>query len=75
MSLLNLYASKPSTHQELLSVWSIYLTDLYMIEWLWVMVFNATFNNFSVIEWSKINERLHDTNFVLKKIQQTSNFN
>ena len=46
-----------------------------MIEWLWVMVFNATFNNFSVIEWSKINERLHDTNFVLKNIQQTSNFN
>jgi hypothetical protein len=38
MSLLNLYASKPSTHQELLSVWSIYLTDLYMIEWLWCLM-------------------------------------
>jgi hypothetical protein len=38
MSLLNLYASKPSTHHELLSVWSIYLTDLYMIEWLWCLM-------------------------------------
>jgi hypothetical protein len=66
MSLLNLMISKPSTHQELISDWSIYLTVLHMIGLSKMSERLHDMTSISVLFCPRTN---------WKKIQQTSNLN
>ena len=67
MNLLNIYVSRPSTHQERLFYWSIYLTVFHMI--------GRTKINERLCEMTPNRCYCITRHFCFIKIQQTSNFN